>query len=208
MTKVDYLTEDSLLPEGQKYLCISFLSDPNNKITLCGIKIRGIFETYELACEHAKKLQLADPYFNVFVGECGKWLPYDPNPDSKNVKDSEYANEELNNMMKSYLENQEKAKVFHEQRKTELMKKNILDNLSNVQNNIDNTKNEIKKGSHTDKEKEIMNNDINTFEEQMAKLNFKKEELDKQLDIINEDLKAFKANSSIADPKIINIDSK
>lgn len=189
MSKTDYLTEDNILPYNQKFMCISFLSDPDNKITLCGIKVRGVFETYELACEHAKKIQSIDPYFNVFVGECGKWLAYDPNPESEYVKDSEYANEELNSMMKSYVENQEKAKLFHEQRKTELIRKNILDNLSNIQTNLDESTKKMKKSNEL--EKKILKEEIDTFGEQIKKLNSKKSDIDEQLEKINEELKAF-----------------
>ena len=202
MAKVDYLTEDSILPQDQKYLCISFLSDPDttDKKTLCGIKVRGCFETYDKACEHAKKLQSVDPYFNVFVGESGKWLPYDPNPESEYVIDSEYANEELNNMMKNYIENQEKAKLFHEQRKNELMKQNILDNILTINNNIDDVKTKMKKASV--QEKEDFKKNIDTFENQIQKMNDKKKELDEQIEKINEDLKAFTTKNRIM-PKII-----
>ena len=145
MAKVDYMTEDTFLPIDQKYVCLSFLTDKENKTSLSGIKIRGVFPTYELACEHAKKIQTMDPYFNVFVGELGKWLPFDPNPDSEAVKDSEYANQQLNQMMKAYLENQEKAKVYHEQRKTELMRKNIVDNMTTRQEKLEDAQKKSKK---------------------------------------------------------------
>lgn len=209
MSKVDYLTEDSILPDGQKFLCISFLSDScdpqqapsETKKTLCGIKVRGCFETYEKACDHAKKLQSVDPYFNVFVGEVGKWLAYDPNPESEYVKDSEYANEELNNMMKNYLENQEKAKLFHEQRKNELMKQNILDNISTINNNIDETKNKLDKA--TMQEKDSLKKNIDSFEDQIKKMDEQKKELDEQIEKINEDLKAFTTKNRIM-PKIID----
>jgi chromosome condensin MukBEF ATPase and DNA-binding subunit MukB len=201
MEKVDYLTEDSILPEDQKYLCISFLSDPDKKSTLSGIKVRGSFETYEKACEHAKKLQTVDPYFNVFVGEVGKWLAFDPNPDSEVVKDSEYANEELNNMMKNYLENQEKAKLFHEKRKNELLKKNVLDNITTINNNIDDTKEKIKNANYT--EKENLKKNIQSYEEKINKLDKEKEDLDKQIKLINDDLEAFSNKNKIM-PKIIN----
>ena len=111
---IDYLTEDTIIPKNQKYVCISFLSDKENKTTLNGIKIRGVFATIEEASEHAKKLQSIDKYFNVFVGEVGKWLPYDPSPTSDKAGDPEYAQDQLNNLMKGYLENQNKAKIFQE----------------------------------------------------------------------------------------------
>ena len=96
---VDYLDEDTFLPKAQKFVCLSFLNSEDNKVTLSGIKIRGVFETYEAACSHAKKVQEMDKYFNVFVGEMGKWLPFDPNPSK--VENAEYANEQLNNIMKN-----------------------------------------------------------------------------------------------------------
>ena len=191
MSKVDYLSEDTLIPNDQKFLCISFLSDHENKKTLCGIKVRGCFETYEKACEHAKKLQNIDPYFNVFVGESGKWLAYDPDPESKYIKDSEYANEELNNIMKGYLENQEKAKIFHEQRKNELVRQNVLDNISTISDNINDLQNKINQKDITDEEKSKLKNNIETYEEQINKMNIKKKELEEQLELTTEQLKIF-----------------
>ena len=101
MSKVDLLTEDTvLLPTNQKFVCLSFLTPTKeDKATLSGIKIRGVFDSYENACNHAKKIQSYDEYHSVFVGEMGKWLPFDPDPDSEYVKDSEYANEKLNSIM-------------------------------------------------------------------------------------------------------------
>ena len=81
----------------------------------------------------------------------GKWLPFDPSPDSEAVKESEYENDQLNNIMKSYLENQEKAKVFHEQRKTELMRQGIIDNLSSKQTTKKETEGKLEKARKQNK---------------------------------------------------------
>ena len=176
MTNMDYLTEDNFIASDQKFVCLSFLTDKENKTTLSGIKIRGVFPTYESACEQAKKIQNLDPYFNVFVGDMGKWLPFDPNPDSEAVKDSEYANEQLNNLMKGYIENQEKSKIFHEQRKTELMRKSVIENLEAKENDeaIDPS---------------ILTNKLKLFEEQYEKMNKKKIELDTELEKLSKSLK-------------------
>jgi hypothetical protein len=198
--KTDYLTEDSFIPSDQKYLCISFLTDKENKTTLCAIKIRGVFSSYELACEHAKKIQDIDPYFNVFVGEMGKWLPFDPLPDSEAVKSSEYANEQLNNLMKGYLENQEKAKIFHEQRKTEMMRQNILDNLGAKNTNCEEIKNKLKKSLNVD-EKVDLENKLKQADEQIKKMEDKKKELDDKLEKISKELKSY--NNEKAPPKVI-----
>ncbi len=202
MSKVDYLTEDSLLPPGQKYVCMSFLTDKENKTTLSGIKIRGVFETYDDACAHAKKLQTVDEYFNVFVGEMGSWLPFDPNPDSQAVKDSEYANDQLNNMMKSYLENQEKAKIYHEQRKNELVKKNILDNLTTRQDNLKDLKKKHSKAKN-DTEKKSLEQNMHELEEQIKKMEEKKNDIDEQLSQLNNKVNSF-SKSQPTLPKVID----
>ena len=54
----------------------------------------------------AKKLQQTDRNFNVYIGQVGYWLPWDPNPHS--VENQEYAEPELNNLVKEYRKNQEK----------------------------------------------------------------------------------------------------
>jgi hypothetical protein len=117
--KIDYLTEDEPIKE-QNYVCMSFLSPEGiSNCKIRGVKIRGVFSTLEEASKQAKKLQEVDPAFHVFVGEVGKWLPWDPEPDS--VKDQIYREEELQKLMKGYLENQEKAKQVEQQRKQQMV---------------------------------------------------------------------------------------
>lgn len=201
MSKTDLLTEDTINPKGQNFICISFLTDKENKTTLSGIKVRGTFASYEEACAHAKKLQSVDEYFNVFVGEMGKWLPFDPNPDSEAVKDSEYANEQLNNMMKSYMENQEKAKIFHEQRKNEMVKKNILENLNTRQQNLDEIKKKMKK-SKNQEEKDTLQNSVEEIEKQIAKMEEKKTNIDEQIESLGNQLKGF-SQMKLAPPTLV-----
>lgn len=171
----DFLIEDTLLPDEQKWVCLSFLTPKHaeTKSTLSGIKIRGVFSTYELACEHAKKLQSVDPAFNVFVGEMGKWLPFDPDPDSKYVKDSEYANEELNNMMKKYRENQEKAKLLHEHKKNEKILESLDSNLDQRRKN----RKELVDQLEDNEDKEKLMNNIKAIDEEIKKLENKMKEI-------------------------------
>jgi len=84
------------------------------------IKIRGVFSTYNEAKEHAKQLQKIDPYFNIWVGEVGKWLPLDPNPDS--VKDQQYYESELNALLGNEKQRLADIAAVEEQRKRDLMK--------------------------------------------------------------------------------------
>ena len=179
--QVDYLDKDTLLPTGQKYVCMSFLRPKKeDNHTLTGIKIRGVFSDYDTACEHAKKVQKIDKYFNVFVGDMGTWLPFDPNPDSDYVKDSEYANDELNKMMKAYKKNQEQAKIFYEQRKAEEMSKNIQQNLDKKESNKLALQDDLEKEKDEKKKKKIsfdlesLDKEIKEMEERKNNLQNKK----------------------------------
>jgi hypothetical protein len=209
MSKVDYLTEDTLLPVDQKFVCLSFLTDKDNKTpqsgTLSGIKIRGVFGTYEEACKHAKKVQDTDPYFNVFVGDMGRWLPFDPAPDSEVVKDSEYANEQLNQMMKAYLENQEKAKIYHEQRKTEMVRKNILDNLNTRHENLEDAKKKLNKAKSSE-EKRNAEQTIQSIEEQIKAMEDKQKDLDVKLEDFRNQIKSMEPKE-FTGPKLIDASS-
>ena len=70
--------------------------DEQNKFqtSVRGLKIRGSYSTKEEANNRAKKLQIIDSSFHVFVGEVGKWLPWDPNADG--VQDEVFQNNQLN----------------------------------------------------------------------------------------------------------------
>lgn len=117
---IDYLTEDPIIPR-QRYCLISFLSPEGVKnCTLRGIKIRGVYETKEEANDEAKKLQALDGNFHVFVGDVGKWLPWDPDPNQSG--DQVYQEKQLNDIMHKYLENQEKAKQHNEERKENMIR--------------------------------------------------------------------------------------
>lgn len=121
--KIDYLDEDKQLT-NQKWACVSFLSPEGiMNCTLRGLKIRGVFATKEEADEHAKYLHEVDEDFHVFVGEVGKWLPWDPEPDDESkVKDQVYHESTLQDLMKAYKDNRKKA-----QRTQEVRKKQQLD---------------------------------------------------------------------------------
>ena len=131
-TDPDYLFEDPAVP-NQKYVCISVLTPKNFKqeegkppVTISTMKVRGCYDSYEDAKKRADFLRGIDSNVNVYVGEVGKWLPFDDDPE--HAKDHDYQNKRLNEMMKGYLENQEKAKEFHEQRKNDMIMKTLKEN--------------------------------------------------------------------------------
>ncbi len=85
-----------------------------------GVKIRGVYESYREAEVRAQVLQKINNSHNVFVGQVGYWLPWDPNAD--NIENQEYANDELNDLMKSYKENQSKKDQHYKEQVAERTK--------------------------------------------------------------------------------------
>ena len=69
----------------------------------------------EIRSQVLKKL---DSNFNVYVGQVGSWLPWNPNPDT--IEDQEYSETHLNTLVKKYKENQTKKDIFYEERKRDL----------------------------------------------------------------------------------------
>ena len=62
----------------QEDLQKDFDEQNNFKTNVRGVKVRGCYNTVEEANIRAKKLQTMDQDFNVFVGQVGYWLPWDP----------------------------------------------------------------------------------------------------------------------------------
>jgi hypothetical protein len=90
------------------------------RTTVRGLKIRGVYASQEEAVARSKKLQRQDTLHNIFVGEVGKWLPWDPEP--SDVKEQEYAEDQLNSLMKKYKENEENREMFQRERRTNATK--------------------------------------------------------------------------------------
>ncbi len=79
-----------------------------------GLKVRGVYGNPKEAELKAKKLQTKDKYHNIFIGDVGKWLPWDPQPHE--IADQEYAQDELNTLMRKYKENEDNREKFFEER--------------------------------------------------------------------------------------------
>lgn len=82
----DHLSEDPPI-RGQEYCLLSFMSPEGiMNCNVRAVKFRGAFPTLEAAEIHANKLEKEDEYFQIFAGESGKWLDFDP-PTSKVEKE-------------------------------------------------------------------------------------------------------------------------
>jgi hypothetical protein len=176
------------IPKGQNWGCFSFLrsKDENDKITVVGIRLAGVYMTLEEAQTRAKEVQQEDNRFHVFVGELnGDFLPFDPAPNSAAAGDSEYANEQLNAIMKGHEESQKNAKLFHELRKTEKMMDNINDNLKAQNENKEELTQKLSKAKTVDEAKTIttclesIDKQIASLEERLKQCSESKEQLQK-----------------------------
>lgn len=106
--KEDY---ENFMYKNRDRLEDQFYRDNKLQTTIRGLKVRGSYPTSEEASARAKKLQKSDPIHNIYVASVGKWVPWDPSPSQ--IKEQEYANDELNKLMKSYNENQDKRDDFY-----------------------------------------------------------------------------------------------
>jgi hypothetical protein len=84
-----------------------------------GLKVRGTYPSQDQAAARARTLQKKDPYHNVYVGEVGEWMPWDPAPED--VDEQEYPLDQLNTLMKAYKENAAKKDAFFEEEKRQKM---------------------------------------------------------------------------------------
>ena len=106
--------DDFLFAAGTK-LEEEFFALNEFRTTMRGIKVRGVFSTEAEASARAKRLQKTDPSFNIYMGSVGKWMAWEPDPNK--VGESEYANDELNSLMKKYRENEESRDQFYNEQK-------------------------------------------------------------------------------------------
>ena len=95
-----------------------FHEENNFQTSVRGIKVRGVFETLKEAQVRAEVLRRSgDTRFDIFVGQVGVWCPWSPNPED--LQEQEYAESQLNTLMKQYKENMNMRDEFYEMRKQE-----------------------------------------------------------------------------------------
>jgi len=97
------------------------------RTTVRGLKVRGVYASQAEAIARSKKLQRQDTLHNIFVGEIGKWLPWDPEP--SDVAEQEYAEDQLNTLMKKYKENEEHRESFQRERRVGTRAKDAISSI-------------------------------------------------------------------------------
>lgn len=113
-TDIQTAYDDFMFKESTR-LEEEFFAKNEFRTTMRGIKVRGVFSSEAEASARAKRLQKSDPSFNIYLGSVGKWMAWEPDPNK--VADQEYANDELNALMKKYRENEESRDQFYTEQK-------------------------------------------------------------------------------------------
>ncbi len=114
---------DTFMNMHNERLEAEYLEKNDFRTTIRGLKVRGSYETLREAQIRAQVLKRLDDKFNVFIAEVGCWCPWSPNPED--IQDQEYAETQLNTLMKSYHENQLAKDQFYAQRKDRMTKEQL-----------------------------------------------------------------------------------
>ena len=105
------------LLKKEKELETEFTEKVEFRTNVRGVKVRRVFANLEETQHFAKVLQKRYPNDNLYIGKVGAWLPWDP---SENLMpEVEYAEKELNELMRKYKENEVNREIFFEEEKTQ-----------------------------------------------------------------------------------------
>ena len=119
----DWLTEDSPIT-GQKFALVSIVGPHiNQKCDVWGMKIKYVADSIEKAKAMSARLVKADPDFDIYTVEVGKFFPLNVEP--SDIQDVEYQNQQLNTLIKGYLENRLHANDQYSERKNKMMQNKI-----------------------------------------------------------------------------------
>ena len=104
------------LLKHEKDLESEFTEKVDFRTNVRGVKVRRTFANLEECQQYAKVLQRRYPKDSLYVGKVGCWLPWDPSEHL--MPEVEYAEKELNEMMRKYKENEVNREIFVEEEKT------------------------------------------------------------------------------------------
>ena len=99
----------------------------------------------------------------------GKWLAFDPDATSEAAGNPEYANEQLNSIMKGYMDNQEKSKLFHEERKYKNMRESLEKSIETSNTTVNDLKQKLLE-SNDDNEVHNLKDKLSKLDEQIKEL--------------------------------------
>ena len=143
----------------------SFHRDNNFTTSIRGIKVRGVFDTLDEAKNRSEFIKRIDNKFNIYIAQVGCWCPWSPNPDS--LENQEYAETQLNTLMKEYKKNMNDKDVVFENRKASLFTAANAGNSTIIENEVNEANEVVEKDTKDTTEElpvEASNNDPDTIE--------------------------------------------
>lgn len=105
------------LLKHEKDLETEFTEKVEFRTNIRGVKVRRVFGNLEECQMFAKVLQRRYPKDNLYIGKVGCWLPWDPSEHM--MPEVEYAEKELNELMRKYKENEVNKDIFFEEEKAQ-----------------------------------------------------------------------------------------
>ena len=108
------------------------------KCDVWGLKIRGVADSLESAKALSKRIMRIDKDYDIYTVDVGKFFPLNVEP--YDVGNVEYENQQLNDLIKNYLENKEKANEHWHKRKQDMMKEAIREGQADGQRELANKK--------------------------------------------------------------------
>lgn len=125
---IDYLFEDPVIPT-QKFALISIVGPHMpQQCDVWGLKVRGTADSADNAKSMAQKIMRIDNTYDVYTVEVGKFFPIAVEPNA--IGNVEYQNNQLNELVKTYMENKELADEHWNTRKNEMIKEAIREGKS------------------------------------------------------------------------------
>jgi hypothetical protein len=121
----------NFLDKNEDALTEKFQKENEFQTSVRGLKFRGAYASQEEAELRCQKLRSSDPHHDIFVGPVGIWIPWDP--EAYKTGRIEFMEDELNQLHKEKLKNEEKAKEDFEKRIKDTKKKAIEENIKLAQ---------------------------------------------------------------------------
>ena len=117
----------TFMEKNEERLTEEFQKKNEFQTSVRGLKLRGVYSSQEEAEMQCRKLREKDPNHDIYVGPVGIWIPFDP--DAYKTGRVEFMEEELNQLHKEKMKNEEEAKRAFEKRVKDAKRKAIEDNI-------------------------------------------------------------------------------
>lgn len=120
----DFVLDAERLPEQFRFYSAAnsealerdFHEQRNFQTTIRGFKIRGVYDTQREAQVRSEVLKRSGDRHSIYICQVGAWCPWSPNPDE--ISDSQYAETQLNTLMKAYRDQEQLRDEEYERRKS------------------------------------------------------------------------------------------